>query len=230
MSSILWDITPCSPLKANRPFGGTYRIHLQGRRISRVRNQRESRSLVSCSAYSSTLKIDAICSSETLVDFQRTTRRYIPEDIASSTPFHNHRCENLKSYIFLIVFHVIFLTGSYFFNAAVLVAEIMQDLLGFRVWLRNSDTGVRLAWSRQYPLWHWEPFAGTDPTCNSLCVHGQARVNKFLTTLCYMPNTSHSGLARRWQNKQQSAYERVKYVLQTGAKISGYPLDMWYLF
>jgi hypothetical protein len=36
--------------------------------------------LVSCLAYSSTLKIEAICSSETSDDTQRTTRRYIPED------------------------------------------------------------------------------------------------------------------------------------------------------
>jgi hypothetical protein len=36
--------------------------------------------LVSCSAYASTLNMEAICSSETSVDFQRTTRRYIPED------------------------------------------------------------------------------------------------------------------------------------------------------
>jgi hypothetical protein len=36
--------------------------------------------LVSYSAYSSTLKMEAICSSETSVDFQRATRRYIPED------------------------------------------------------------------------------------------------------------------------------------------------------
>jgi hypothetical protein len=35
--------------------------------------------LVSCSAYS-TLKMETICSSETSVDFQRTTRRYITED------------------------------------------------------------------------------------------------------------------------------------------------------
>jgi hypothetical protein len=26
-----WDITPCSPLSVNRRFGGTYRLHLQGR-------------------------------------------------------------------------------------------------------------------------------------------------------------------------------------------------------
>jgi hypothetical protein len=42
-STIFWDITPCSPLKVNRRFGGTYRLHLQGRKISRARNQRESR-------------------------------------------------------------------------------------------------------------------------------------------------------------------------------------------
>jgi hypothetical protein len=36
--------------------------------------------IVSCLAYSSTLKMEARCSSETSVDFQRTTRRYIPED------------------------------------------------------------------------------------------------------------------------------------------------------
>jgi hypothetical protein len=34
---------------------------------------------VSCLPYSSTLKMEAVCSSETSVDFQRTTRRYIPE-------------------------------------------------------------------------------------------------------------------------------------------------------
>jgi hypothetical protein len=36
--------------------------------------------LASCSTYSSILKMEAICSSETWVDFQRTTRCYITED------------------------------------------------------------------------------------------------------------------------------------------------------
>jgi hypothetical protein len=39
--------------------------------------------------------MEAICSSETSVDFQRTTQLYIPEDSA----LHNHRFKNLKSYI-----------------------------------------------------------------------------------------------------------------------------------
>jgi hypothetical protein len=49
--------------------------------------------LVPCLAYSSTLKMEATCSSEMSVDFYRTTRIYVPED----TTLHNHRCENLKS-------------------------------------------------------------------------------------------------------------------------------------
>jgi hypothetical protein len=37
-NTIFWAVTPCSPLKVNRRFGGTYRLHLQGWRISRARN------------------------------------------------------------------------------------------------------------------------------------------------------------------------------------------------
>jgi hypothetical protein len=99
-NTIFWDITPCRPLKVYRRFGGTYRLYLQGRRISRASSGfPPAFTLVSCSAYSSTLKIEAICSSETSVDFQQTTRRYIPED----STLHNHRCENLKSYIIFSV-------------------------------------------------------------------------------------------------------------------------------
>jgi hypothetical protein len=46
--------------------------------------------LVSFLGYSSALKMEAKCSSETSVDFQLTMLCYIPED--------NHRCKNLKSY------------------------------------------------------------------------------------------------------------------------------------
>jgi hypothetical protein len=38
----LRDIMSFSPLKYDLRFGGTCRLHLQGRRISRARNQHES--------------------------------------------------------------------------------------------------------------------------------------------------------------------------------------------
>jgi hypothetical protein len=73
-STVFWDITPCSPLKVNRRFGGTFRLNLQGR-ISRAKYQRKSTllatcfSLVSCSDYL-TLNMEAICFFETSVDFE----------------------------------------------------------------------------------------------------------------------------------------------------------------
>jgi hypothetical protein len=48
--------------------------------------------LVSCSSYSATLKIEATSSFETSEEFQRTTRRYIPEQ----STLHNNSRENLK--------------------------------------------------------------------------------------------------------------------------------------
>jgi hypothetical protein len=39
---IFWDEMPCSPLNANRRFGGKCRLHLQVRRISQARNQNEA--------------------------------------------------------------------------------------------------------------------------------------------------------------------------------------------
>jgi hypothetical protein len=74
-SSTFWDITPCSPLTVNRHFRGTHRLHLQGRL-----SLPPAFTLISCSAYSTT-KMEAIRSSETSADFQRTTWNYIPEDI-----------------------------------------------------------------------------------------------------------------------------------------------------
>jgi hypothetical protein len=48
----------------------------------------------------STLKMEAICSSETSIVTQRTTRRHIPEN----DTLHNHSCKNLKSYMFITHF------------------------------------------------------------------------------------------------------------------------------
>jgi hypothetical protein len=57
-----WDITPRSKQVPGRALLATCFM------------------LVSCSAYSFTLKMEATYSSETSVDFQRDTRRYLPED------------------------------------------------------------------------------------------------------------------------------------------------------
>jgi hypothetical protein len=54
--------------------------------------------LIFAEPISSTLKMEAICSSEASIETQRATRCHIPED----DTLHNHRCENLKSFLDLI--------------------------------------------------------------------------------------------------------------------------------
>jgi hypothetical protein len=76
---------PYNPLKVNQQSKQSSGWHMLSHRF--------------CSAYSSTMKMEATCSSEMLVDFQQTTCRYIPED----STLHNHHCENLKSYIVSVV-------------------------------------------------------------------------------------------------------------------------------
>jgi hypothetical protein len=71
-STIFWDITSYSPLKVNRRFGGKYRLHLQ--------------SWLSTSFHAAVLfglfypEYGGDMFSETSIDFQQATRRYIPED------------------------------------------------------------------------------------------------------------------------------------------------------
>jgi hypothetical protein len=97
-SSVVWDITPCSPLKVNQGLFGLFIDPENGgdtflRNLSWLsadhmalcpkRNLYESGSkllptcfmLVPCLAYSSTLKKEAVYSFETSVNFHRTTRR-----------------------------------------------------------------------------------------------------------------------------------------------------------
>jgi hypothetical protein len=74
-------MTSCSPLKVSQ-------------RETMWQAEPPAFTLVSCSAYSSPLKMEAICSSETSVEFKRTTRPYVPENIT----FYNHRCEILEFY------------------------------------------------------------------------------------------------------------------------------------
>jgi hypothetical protein len=80
-SSIFWDITPCSPKEVNRHFEGIYRLHVQGGRVSQMRNQHKvvGKQRAPCLVYSSTLKMKRVRSSKTSVNFHQTTRRFNPE-------------------------------------------------------------------------------------------------------------------------------------------------------
>jgi hypothetical protein len=80
--SLFWDITPCCPLKVNRRSKGTC-LRFQGWSSRKQSLFASWFMMVSCLAYSSTLKIEALCSSVTSVYIQQTTRHYVAEDISS---------------------------------------------------------------------------------------------------------------------------------------------------
>jgi hypothetical protein len=70
-------------VKDNQHFGGTYQLHLQSQRARQARNQHEVGS-----NYSSALKMEATCFSETSVKFHWTTWYYIPQDRAFKVIFN----------------------------------------------------------------------------------------------------------------------------------------------
>jgi hypothetical protein len=78
-SIIFWDVTPYSLLRCNRRFGGTYHLHPEGRR-NNLFCLSPAYLLVIAGIIPSNLKMEAICSSETSVATQQTTRHHIPED------------------------------------------------------------------------------------------------------------------------------------------------------
>jgi hypothetical protein len=94
---LFWVIRPHSLLKVNRRSGGTRHFHLNGRRMSRAKNE--------CHLLSHWFLAHLILRAwrwrrrflpKRWLTFQRTTLRYISEGIT----FHNHRCENLRFYIY----------------------------------------------------------------------------------------------------------------------------------
>jgi hypothetical protein len=82
MDAVFWDAVPCRSC-VNRRFGRTYRLNLQCRKIcergTSVNKLQPPAHAGSSLAGFSTLKMEAICSSETSVH-TRSTRRHIPED------------------------------------------------------------------------------------------------------------------------------------------------------
>jgi hypothetical protein len=83
-----WVEESCD-LLAEQPF----KIQIEVEQETRQAASKPAFTMVSCLAYSSTLKMEATYCSETLNDFQRSAQHYIPED----RTLHKRCCENLES-------------------------------------------------------------------------------------------------------------------------------------
>jgi hypothetical protein len=100
--------------------------------------------LVSCLAYSSTLNVEATCSSETSDDSDYT--HYIPEDRS----FHKHCCKNAKSYTYHGVHHLFWSWNS----AVDIETDYGLDSRGVGV---RILVGTRVFSSSRSPDWFWGP-------------------------------------------------------------------------
>jgi hypothetical protein len=98
-SSVFWDITPCSPLKVNRRFGGRFLLHLQGRKWENPETSVKQMAVL-IEAGDMFLRNVGLLSKDykMLLVYPRT--------------LHNHRCENLTSYVWTIVFKTFFYLAS----------------------------------------------------------------------------------------------------------------------
>lgn len=68
----------CSVTQVKQHFRGTFCLHSQGQRVSRVSKQAHNKQQ-SCLAFSSILMMEAVCSSKTLVTFSPAPWHSIPE-------------------------------------------------------------------------------------------------------------------------------------------------------
>jgi hypothetical protein len=107
-NAVFWDVALCRSC-VNRRFGGTRRLHLQGRRIrERVCSVQPPAHAGSSLADYSTLKIETIRSSETSVH-TRSTQGHIPQDGILHDSYLLgcfHWSHSIKPYISFPLFHV----------------------------------------------------------------------------------------------------------------------------
>jgi hypothetical protein len=125
----------CSPLKVNRRFGGTCRLHLQGRRISRARNQCKSRWQAELS--------------ERSVDFQRTTRRWfswllcnVTCDISfRSAPVGEHRTPYSHRYFHCEIYILSHILAQSTTREPLFSSEMRQHVRRTQVFCCTSQSG-----------------------------------------------------------------------------------------
>jgi hypothetical protein len=110
--STFWDITQHSLLKVNRSFGKHIASIFRAKKWAKQEISakaggnlcfRPTFTLVSCLVYSFTMKMEAICSSETSFDFLGNARGYISEDRTLFPQIWYGRLSLICMYLFLFL-------------------------------------------------------------------------------------------------------------------------------
>jgi hypothetical protein len=152
-STIFWNIIPCSPLKVNWCFWGTYCLHLQSR-ISRARYQRESRWQAAREGQTDIFTINFPCPSKRIL-----ISIIALSDVCSTKIFYIN-CIHWWYHILQTVFsehttfvHLLLPTGANGHCVAVKERCFSQSLLSFKqLWL-TAPFYAPCRW-HQWDFWH----------------------------------------------------------------------------
>jgi hypothetical protein len=98
---VFWDVAPCSHAEVDQRFRGAYCLHHQD---------------------DEALMMESVRTSETSVNFNMTTRRYIPED----SKLHTRRRENVKSQILSLSEYFMLIPSTKFFKFVVYLTKLFQ--------------------------------------------------------------------------------------------------------
>jgi hypothetical protein len=140
-------VTPRSPVEVFWRFGGTCCLYFQCLRVSKAIRKKQAASqakhatseqLLASLAYSSTLKMEAVCSSETLVNFYQTSWCHNPEN----STFHSYRCcSNGPVHLYIITIVHIFCFSFGGWRRCILIHQcgiqsvfkyyVVQNMLGY---------------------------------------------------------------------------------------------------
>jgi hypothetical protein len=147
-SYIFWDITRVACWKSTEVseehVTSIFRIEEYAKEENNMK-QAASSTLVSCLAYSSSLKMEVTCSSEMSVDFQQTTMRPVRDGA-----LHNHRCEVLH-----LSYDLSINTGGWLARPVTASPESIH-----RSFRYSCVTSASWWWCQPYTLrlkqWKWE--------------------------------------------------------------------------
>jgi hypothetical protein len=164
--------------------------------------------LVSCSAYSSTPKTEAICSFETSAGLQWTTRRYIPED----SSLHNHRCENHKSYNILMFsnavkgYHYSSSPTHMFWSMERYVGNNVSSICGLLIdtWCYRKY-GILLSHILQYEECFTDQILSTTPVC--VCVFYYIKIDSYVA--------NYMGQSSSWEGNSHFTGQRLSLLVRT---------------
>jgi hypothetical protein len=189
-STVVWDVTPFSPVGLHRRFGGTYCLYLQGQTVSQASSQQDAGSKQSdrycrwiCIGLHRVSMLPASCFNPE--DGSGIFLRSVGELIPDYT-LHSDRCENLKSFIRLVLLLSRFGNVNQLLNIRLLSKRTRRDVVTSHSYKslsyilfcdKSNQPQERAMWVSRH-LGFYAHVSPQTPFCRSLQILPFSKCNK----------------------------------------------------